>query len=124
MACLFQNPSYPEYICPTSSGAMCLHFHPEHPHMLAVGLHDGNVCVFNLQKERKTPIYISNAANGKHKDIVWQVMAADKARCKTQSLTSEYPADETSSAGYLEEFFQISEFFVLVSVLFKINTYG
>ena len=106
---------------------MCLHFHPEHPHMLAVGLHDGNVCVFNLQKERKTPIYISNAANGKHKDIVWQVMAADKAGCKTQSLTSEYPADETSklpSAGYLKEFFQISEFLVLVSVLFKINTYG
>ena len=52
---------------------MCLDFHPKHAHMVAVGLHDGNVCVFNLQKDGSGPVYISDPSNGKHRDIVWQV---------------------------------------------------
>ena len=46
--------------------------HPGHPHMLAVGLSDGNVAVYNLQKNSGRPTYISTAKNGKHQDIVWQ----------------------------------------------------
>jgi hypothetical protein len=42
--------------------------------MLAVGLSDGNVAVFNLQKNTGKPAYISTAKNGKHQDIVWQVI--------------------------------------------------
>jgi hypothetical protein len=41
--------------------------------MLAVGLSDGNVAVYNLQKNSSKPQYISTARNGKHQDIVWQV---------------------------------------------------
>ena len=69
----FKNPSYPEYIRPTPSGAMCLDIHPAHPHMVVVGLYDGNVCVFNLQRENIAPMYISDPGNGKHKDSVCQV---------------------------------------------------
>lgn len=47
--------------------------HSEHPHMLAAGLADGNVAVYNLQKSPNKPSYISTARNGKHQDIVWQV---------------------------------------------------
>jgi len=47
--------------------------HPNHPHMLAAGLADGNVAVYNLQKNTNKPTYISSAKNGKHQDIVWQV---------------------------------------------------
>ena len=70
---------------------MCLDFHPEvgplisslficfiistfqHPHMLVVGLYDGNIAVYNLQKNVGVPNYQSDAKNGKHRDIVWQV---------------------------------------------------
>ena len=41
--------------------------------MLAAGLSDGNVAVYNLQKNPQKPSYISTARNGKHTDIVWQV---------------------------------------------------
>ena len=41
--------------------------------MLVVGLYDGNIAVYNLQKNMGGPNYQSDAKNGKHRDIVWQV---------------------------------------------------
>ena len=41
--------------------------------MLVVGLYDGNIAVYNLQKNMGVPNYQSDAKNGKHRDIVWQV---------------------------------------------------
>ena len=52
---------------------MCLDINPKHPHMLVVGLADGNVAVYNLQIGGKKPAYLSSATNGKHRDTVWQV---------------------------------------------------
>ena len=73
--CIFslKNPSYPEYLCPSQVGVTCVDIHSEHPHMLATGMADGNVAVYNLQKSLSKPSYISTARNGKHQDIVWQV---------------------------------------------------
>lgn len=77
--CVFslKNPAHPEYICEYDSGVMALDFHPQHPHMLVAGLYDGNVLVYNLQKDsgssRLRPVYKSSADNGKHSDTVWQV---------------------------------------------------
>ena len=73
--CLFslKNPSYPEYVCYSPCGVMCLDVNPKHPHMLVVGLADGNVAVYNLQIGGKKPAYLSSATNGKHSDTVWQV---------------------------------------------------
>ena len=36
-------------------------------------MYDGNIAVYNLQKNTGTPSYQSDAKNGKHRDIVWQV---------------------------------------------------
>jgi hypothetical protein len=33
------------------TGVMCLDFHREHPHLLAAGLKDGTVCIFDLRSE-------------------------------------------------------------------------
>ena len=41
--------------------------------MLVVGLYDGNIAVYNLQKNVGVPNYQSDAKIGKHRDIVWQV---------------------------------------------------
>jgi dynein intermediate chain 1 len=53
---------------------MSVDIHPCHPHMLVVGLYDGNVAVYNLQqRQQKGPNYRSTASTGKHRDVVWQV---------------------------------------------------
>ena len=76
VVCVFslKNPAYPEYLCLAQCGVLCLDIHPQHPHMLAAGLTNGNVAVYNLQKKMEgSPSYISTARNGKHQDAVWQV---------------------------------------------------
>ncbi|KAI8806509.1 WD40-repeat-containing domain protein [Cladochytrium replicatum] len=72
IACFtLKNPSYPEFLYVTESGVMCLDIHPQHPSMIAVGLFDGSVCVYNLQKKSDHPVFKSLA--GKHTDSVWQI---------------------------------------------------
>jgi hypothetical protein len=41
--------------------------------MLVAGLHNGNIAVYNLQRDTAKPSHESSAQNGKHKDIVWEV---------------------------------------------------
>jgi dynein intermediate chain 1 len=41
--------------------------------MLAVGLYDGSVLVYNIQKKVDTPLYRSTNSIGRHTDPVWQV---------------------------------------------------
>ncbi len=70
--CVFslKNPSYPEFLCRAHCGVMCVDVHPRHPHMLAAGMSDGSVAVYNLQGGGGAgaiePAYVSTARNGKH----------------------------------------------------------
>lgn len=75
IACFtLKNPSFPEFVYQTESGVMCVHFHPQHPSMIAVGLYDGSVLVYNIQKKTDLPVFRSGASgSGKHTDPVWQV---------------------------------------------------
>ncbi|XP_030114067.4 dynein axonemal intermediate chain 1 isoform X2 [Taeniopygia guttata] len=68
-----KNPSFPEYSFSSESGVMCLDFHSDHPHLLAVGFYDGNVAIYNLKKASSQPSYRSSAKSGKHTEPVWQV---------------------------------------------------
>ncbi|XP_056368989.1 dynein axonemal intermediate chain 1 [Oenanthe melanoleuca] len=68
-----KNPSFPEYSFSSESGIMCLDFHSEHSHLLAVGFYDGNVAIYNLKKASSQPSYKSSAKSGKHAEPVWQV---------------------------------------------------
>jgi dynein intermediate chain 1 len=69
-----KNPTWPEYSFSTESGVMCLDFHPQHPALLAVGLYDGSVLVFDIRlKGNNKPIYMSTVRTCKHTDPVWQV---------------------------------------------------
>lgn len=52
---------------------MCCDIHPKYPYLLAVGLYDGNVCVYNLQLGTKEPVYISQGVNCKHSECVWGI---------------------------------------------------
>eukprot|EP00761_Pharyngomonas_kirbyi_P007077 gb/GECH01007086.1/.p1 GENE.gb/GECH01007086.1/~~gb/GECH01007086.1/.p1 ORF type:complete len:636 (+),score=169.87 gb/GECH01007086.1/:1-1908(+) len=68
-----KNPVYPEYTFSTSSGILCGDFHPRHPSLIALGLYDGTVLVYDVRQKESEPIYQSTVTTGKHKDPVWQV---------------------------------------------------
>lgn len=69
-----KNPTFPEYIYPVPIGVMSLDIHPDHPSLVAVGLYDGTVAVYNLQEKSKSPVFSSTPKTGKHTDPVWQVL--------------------------------------------------
>ena len=53
---------------------MCLDFHPQNPALLAVGLYDGTVMVYDIRiRGNNKPIYMSTVRTAKHTDPVWQV---------------------------------------------------
>ena len=67
-----KNPIWPEYQFQTESDVMCLDFHPLHPALIAVGLYDGTVMVFDIRiKGNSKPIYMSTVRTNKHTDPVW-----------------------------------------------------
>jgi len=83
MVCVYslKNPSYPDYVYLTESGVMCLDFNATvAPSMLACGLYDGSVVVFDLGKRdpkygtySRDPVIVSSLETGQHMDPVWQV---------------------------------------------------
>ncbi|KAJ1527147.1 hypothetical protein ONE63_008680 [Megalurothrips usitatus] len=73
--CVFtmKNPSYPEYVLHTTSSVMTAEFHHEQVNLLAVGLYDGSVAVYDLQLSQQDPVFRSDSVHNKHCDMVWQV---------------------------------------------------
>ena len=68
-----KNWSFPEYTFTTEAGVMCISFHHQHASLLACGLYDGTVLVFDVRQRSNKPIYQSTVRTGKHMDPVWQV---------------------------------------------------
>ncbi|OMJ79680.1 hypothetical protein SteCoe_20245 [Stentor coeruleus] len=83
-----KNTRYPEYFFTTQSGVMCLDWHPQHPALLAVGLYDGTVLVFDVRAKHKKAIYQSTVRTNKHTDPVWQVKWQDEDPLKNLSFFS------------------------------------
>lgn len=72
--CSLKSPSFPEYSNYTESGIMTLDFHRTKPYLIAVGLHDGTVAVYDVRLcSGEVAIYRSSGVNDKHYGIVWQV---------------------------------------------------
>jgi dynein intermediate chain 1 len=68
-----KNTRYPEYVFNTDAGVCSLDWHPIHPALLAVGLYDGTVLVYDVRARMKKPIYQSTVRTNKHTDPVWEV---------------------------------------------------
>jgi len=83
-----KNPSHPEYTFTTDSGVMCLDFHPQHSSLLAVGLYDGTVMVYEVRNKINRPIRQSTVKNGKHTDPVWQVAWQEEDLSKSLNFFS------------------------------------
>ena len=70
-----KNPSYHEFKIETNSGVMSIDFHTDYPYLVAVGLYDGNVSVYDLSDHDglTKSTYSSSVKTYKHSDPVWQV---------------------------------------------------
>ena len=68
---------------------MSVDFHPKHPALLAVGLYDGTVQVFDIRLKSNTPIYASTVRTMKHTDPVWQVKWNDEPELSFFSISSD-----------------------------------
>jgi len=68
-----KNSSYPEYVSRTHCGALCLSFNRDHGYVLAVGLRDGSLAVYNVSLMTHEPQYTTDAVKTKHTACVRQV---------------------------------------------------
>ena len=52
---------------------MCIDFYEKTPSLIAVGMYDGTVAVYDLARKGDLPLYKSSTKTGKHSDSVWEV---------------------------------------------------
>lgn len=68
-----KNIKYPEKVITLQNSAYCIDFHPTCSALMAVGLDNGNVAVYDIRNKKDEPIYQSSVKSKKHNDIVWQI---------------------------------------------------
>lgn len=79
-----KNPHFPQKVIKTKFGVTSLDFSSEHPHLLAIGLYDGSVAVYDIRDENDKPTLESQHATGKHSEPVWGVKWVAKEVNKEQ----------------------------------------
>ncbi|ETO02107.1 axonemal dynein intermediate chain inner arm i1 [Reticulomyxa filosa] len=88
-----KNPYNPERIYECGSSVCSLNFSTSHPSLLAVGLFDGNVCVYDLrmsEKSRDAPLVHSELGSCKHSTPVWNVLWEKPIESRLSNLASGY----------------------------------
>jgi len=77
-----KNLEHPERIfeLPSSDGATSCDFSKRNPNLLAVGLFNGNVAVFNVTRKASTPLTDSMDSTAKHLGPVWSVKWVERER--------------------------------------------
>lgn len=68
-----KNTRFPEYVFQTDCGVCALDWHKSRPALLAVGLYDGTVLVYDVRSKNRKPMYTSTVRTKKHTDPVWEV---------------------------------------------------
>jgi WD40 repeat protein len=84
-----KNPSFPQKIFYTKSSVTSLDFSDEHPHLLAAGMYDGSVAIYDIRDQGSKPALESSHSSGKHSEPVWGVkFVAKELHKRSQQLTS------------------------------------
>ncbi|KAK3755597.1 hypothetical protein QZH41_017593, partial [Actinostola sp. cb2023] len=80
LACCWsiKNPEYPERVYHLNSGVTALDFSAAHPNLLAVGLYDGTITIYNVRRPEDSPALDSFECQGKHTSPVWQLQWVDR----------------------------------------------
>lgn len=69
-----KNPSYPEHIVFTESEVLSVDIHHTNSSLVALGLLDGNIEIYDMTKSCTIPQYGSSSVSNKHAAAVWQVI--------------------------------------------------
>lgn len=87
-----KNPDSADKMIQTPCGVTAIAFSHLHPNLLACGLYDGTVAIYDVRKVEKVdakPILESgHGAGGKHTDPVWQVVWVNQGAEKGEILVS------------------------------------
>ena len=88
-----RNPEYPEKVLRTPTAVTALEFSRQSPMLLAVGLHSGDVCVYNVKREGSDwhiPLESSSgmSVGQGHTEAVWQLKWVPKGNERIESLVS------------------------------------
>lgn len=77
-----KNPEYPERIYKTNHAVMSVDFSENRPNLLAAGLFNGSIVLYNIQNIADICVLDSSDSTGKHSDPVWRVkwVRRDKGR--------------------------------------------
>jgi len=83
-----KNPAFPLWSFETRSGVTALDFSRYQPNILAVGLYDGTVAVYDAKARSGTPAMEADAHTGRHSDPVWKVRWIDRGPERDEPLIS------------------------------------
>jgi WD40 repeat protein len=85
-----RNPDYPEKILRTPHSVTAVEFSKQNPMILAVGLVNGDVNVYDVKREANwgIPIESSSGMEGSHMDPVWQLKWIVKGAERLETLVS------------------------------------
>ncbi|CAM9505909.1 unnamed protein product [Scytosiphon promiscuus] len=86
-----RNPEYPERTIHTHSSVTSLDFAERHPTLLAVGMYDGTIGIYDTAREGEhfsVAVAENSTSAGKHTDPVWQVKWVNKGVERGETLVS------------------------------------
>ena len=85
-----RNPQYPEHIIKCKTGVTSMDFSSVHFNLLAVGMYDGAVCIYDLHSKEVSmkPIIESGHTSGKHSDPVWRTKWIHRGSERGEKLVS------------------------------------
>eukprot|EP00798_Chlamydomonas_sp_ICE-L_P023736 gene23736-9292_t len=83
-----KNPQSPLWVFETRAGVTALDFAAHTPNILAVGLYDGAVCIYDVKSKTGSPTMESDASTGRHSDPVWKVKWIDRGAEHDEPLVS------------------------------------
>ena len=83
-----RNPQYPEHIIHCKAGVTSMDFSESNYNLLAVGMYDGTVSIFDVHSKPSKPIIESGHTSGKHSDPVWNVKWVNRGSERGENLVS------------------------------------
>ncbi|NXY44910.1 WDR78 protein, partial [Ceuthmochares aereus] len=85
LACCWslKNPMWPERIFRCKHGVTALDFSMTSPNLLAVGMYNGSVAIYDVRSCNDTPLLESSASSNKHTGPVWQLRWVEQDRSAT-----------------------------------------
>ncbi|NWS72286.1 WDR78 protein, partial [Crotophaga sulcirostris] len=85
LACCWslKNPMWPERIFRCKHGVTALDFSMASPNLLAVGMYNGSVAIYDVRSSNDVPLLESSASSNKHTGPVWQLRWVEQARGTT-----------------------------------------